>query len=91
VIHERDDWWHRKYTEDESGKPVPVLAGAQNGDETHEEHPDIDMPKPSYWPLVAAVGLPLIGYGLLFQWALSALGAMVLLVGIYGWALEPSE
>jgi hypothetical protein len=49
------------------------------------------MPLPSYWPLVAAVGLPLIAYGILFQWALAAAGVVVLLVGIYGWALEPSE
>ncbi len=49
------------------------------------------MPKPSYWPLVAAAGIPLIGYGLMFQWILSGLGVVVLLVGIYGWAMEPVE
>jgi cytochrome c oxidase subunit 1 len=93
IVHERDDWWHKKYTEDESGKLVPVVAGASNGDaeHPHEEHPDIHMPRPSYWPLVAALGLPLIAYGLMFQWALSALGVVVLLVGIYGWVLEPAE
>jgi cytochrome c oxidase subunit 1 len=91
VIAERDDWWHRKYTEDESGVPVPILAGASNGDAGHAEHAEPHMPLPSYWPLVAAIGLPLIAYGLLFQWALSAVGVVVLLVGIYGWALEPVE
>ena len=49
------------------------------------------MPLPSYWPVVAAVGLPLIAYGLIFQLALAAIGGVTLLVGIYGWALEPSE
>jgi cytochrome c oxidase subunit I len=95
-IHERDDFWHKKYTEDESGVLVPVVAGAQDVDEdqtdaSHEEHEEPHMPRPSYWPLVAAAALPLIGYGILFQWAVVALGVVVLLVGIYGWALEPVE
>jgi cytochrome c oxidase subunit 1 len=91
VIAERDDWWHRKYTEDEAGVPVPVVAGASNGhgEDGHGDHAEPHMPLPSYWPLVAAVGLPLIAYGLIFQWALAAVGAVTLLVGIYGWALEP--
>ncbi len=92
VVHERDDWWHRKYTEDASGKPVPVVAGASEVAEAgHGEEGEPHMPLPSYWPLVAAVGLPLIGWGLMFQWALAAVGGVVLLVGIYGWALEPVE
>jgi hypothetical protein len=37
------------------------------------------------------LGLPLIGYGLIFQWALAAVGAVVLVAGIFGWAFEPSE
>jgi cytochrome c oxidase subunit 1 len=97
-VKERDDWWHRKYTEDESGKPVPVVAGGQSGDESpqapedqHEEHAEPHMPKPSYWPLVASTALPLLGYGLLFQWILIPVGVVTLLVGIYGWALEPVE
>ena len=46
--------------------------------------------EPSYWPLVAALGLPIIGYGVLYSWWLVGLGAVVMLVGLYGWALEPS-
>jgi hypothetical protein len=59
-------------------------AEAHHGAEPH-------MPRPSYWPLVASIGLPLIAYGILFQWVLIPLGAVVTLVGIYGWALEPLE
>jgi cytochrome c oxidase subunit 1 len=96
TVTERDDWWHHKYTEDESGKPVPVVAGAQNGDEPEAGHGEQDehephMPKPSYWPLVAAAALPLVAYGLMFQWVLIPVGALTLLVGVYGWALEPVE
>ena len=100
-VHERDDFWHRKYTEDESGKLAPVVAGGADAQAEAEEASEdaehgseevhIHMPRPSYWPLVAAIGLPLIGYGLIFQWVLAAIGGTVLLVGLYGWATEPLE
>ncbi len=96
VVKERDDFWHHKYAEDESGRAVAVVAGgaeqeAKEAEHGHDEHAEPHMPKPSFWPLVAAVGIPLIAYGLMFQWALAGIGGLVLLVGIYGWALEPVE
>jgi cytochrome c oxidase subunit 1 len=92
LVHSRDDYWHRKYGEDAAGKPVPVAAGGSHEAEAHvEPEAEPHMPRPSYWPLVAALGLPLIGYGLIFQWALAAVGAVVLVAGIFGWAFEPSE
>jgi len=96
VVKERDDFWHQKYAEDESGRAVAVVAGGSDeehaeGEHGHGEHAEPHMPKPSFWPLVAAVGIPLIAYGLMFQWALAGIGGLVLLVGIYGWALEPVE
>jgi hypothetical protein len=39
---------------------------------------------------VAASGLPIMAYGALYSWWLVGAGAFVLLVGLYGWALEPS-
>jgi cytochrome c oxidase subunit 1 len=48
------------------------------------------MPSPSYWPLVAALGLPMMAYGLLYTPWLAVAGGIVLLVGLYSWALEPS-
>jgi len=36
------------------------------------------------------VGLPLIGYGLIYAWGLALAGVVVVLAGIYGWAFEPS-
>jgi cytochrome c oxidase subunit 1 len=96
LVHARDELWHRKYAEDERGVPMPVVAGgAEAPEKTHEEHGAgeghaIHMPSPSYYPTVAALGLPLIAYGLIFQPLLIAVGAVILLVGVYGWALEPS-
>jgi cytochrome c oxidase subunit I len=94
VVHARDELWHRKYSEDQAGRPVPVVAGGavdEREDLEHPdgEHPDIHMPEPSFFPLLAAAGLPLIGYGLIYHWALAAIGALLLAGGLFGWSLEP--
>ena len=92
-IHSLDEFWHRKYAEDKSGRLVPVVAGAAPEQEADHEQGSghaIHLPSPSYWPLVAALGLPLMGYGVIYSWWLVAAGAVTLLVGLYGWALEPS-
>ncbi len=93
-VHSLDEFWHRKYVEDEkSGTLVPAQAGGAPGhDEGHEQggaH-GIHLPSPSYWPLVASFGLPLLGYGALYSWWLVGAGAIVGLVGFSGWAMEPS-
>ncbi len=91
-VRTRDDFWHRKYTEDEQGQPIPVVAGAAHV--TEEPHGGgghgIHMPSPSYFPLIAATGFPMIAAGMIYDYALVAVGAATLLVGIYGWALEPA-
>jgi cytochrome c oxidase subunit 1 len=48
------------------------------------------MPSPSYYPLLAALGVPILGYGLLYTPILAVDGVLILLVGLFGWALEPS-
>jgi cytochrome c oxidase subunit 1 len=91
VVHALDDFWHRKYVEDRRGMPVPVQAGASDQVEHHGGGGHgIHLPGPSYWPLVAAVGFPLIGYGIMYTWWLAFAGVAVMLTGFYGWALEPS-
>jgi cytochrome c oxidase subunit I len=108
VVRSLDDFWHRKYSEAEGGRLVPVAAGGSNGEDTEagegdgpgeddEDHGEgashghgIHMPSPSFFPLVASLGLPLIAYGLLYSPILIVDGALVLLVGLYGWATEPA-
>jgi Cytochrome c oxidase subunit IV len=51
---------------------------------------EIHLPSPSYWPLVVALALPLIAFGVIYSYWLCGVGALVLLGGIYGWGLEPS-
>ncbi|CAN5281985.1 cytochrome c oxidase subunit I [soil metagenome] len=51
----------------------------------------IDLPSPSPWPVVASLGLGLVAGGALIGlWAV-LLGVVVLLVGVYAWALQPLE
>ena len=95
VVHALDDFWHRKYVEDKEGRLVRVPAGGQNG-ESQAEHGDahaegIHMPSQSYMPLIAAIGLPIAGWGLTFeQWWLAIVGAVITFTGLYAWALEPA-
>jgi cytochrome c oxidase subunit 1 len=118
IVVSRDELWHRKYAEDEHGRPVPraVPEGApaleparlemsgngegetlEVGEEPEVEHePDahelhIHMPSPSYYPLLVALGIPIICYGLMYKaWYVSVIGALITLASVYGWVLEPA-
>jgi cytochrome c oxidase subunit 1 len=88
VVEEFDEFWHRKYGHDEDGRLVQIATAeevCQKGDAEN-----VHLPSPSYWPLVMSLGLPLIGYGLIFNlwWALP--GAILVIAAIFGWVLEPS-
>jgi cytochrome c oxidase subunit 1 len=89
IITEFDDFWHRKYAEDEQGRMVQVATGeeiAMEGDPSRAH-----LPAPSYWPLVLSLSFPLIGYGLIFNMVLTAIGVAVLVGSMVGWALEPPD
>ncbi len=91
VVTHQDDFWHQKYTEDESGRLVRVAPSSEfiQRRATADDH--IHMPSPSYWPLVASFGGPIIAYGQVYKmYAISAVGILVLITGLYAWAVEPS-
>jgi cytochrome c oxidase subunit 1 len=51
----------------------------------------IHMPDPSWWPLVVSAGMPVAGWGVITRiWALVGVGLFVTVLGMLGWALEPS-
>ncbi len=92
-VHALDDFWHQKYTEDEQGRPVRLPAAADHAaDDDHgdDDGHGIHMPSPSYMPLIAAAGLPILGFGLIYDAALVAVGAAVMVVGLFLWVLEPA-
>lgn len=84
-----DDFWHRKYAEVEDGKLRRVATGDElaqpgNGEGVH-------LPAPSYWPLVLAFAMPVLGYAIIFTLWLAIPGMLLLFAGLYGWALEPAD
>ena len=95
TVRARDAFWHSKYVEDETGRPVPIVGGGAQEPEEEEQAEGgghgIHMPSPSFFPLIAAIGLPIIATGLIYDAAIVAVGVAVLVVGVYGWALEPAS
>jgi cytochrome c oxidase subunit 1 len=93
IVTHRDELWHRKYTEDDEGVLVKLPSGGAVDESTYvaaDPH-TIHMPSPSYWPLIFALGLPVIGYGFVFKnWWILALGALIGFFGISGWGIEPA-
>jgi cytochrome c oxidase subunit 1 len=104
-VEARDDWWHRKYTEDADGRLVRLPAGGSVDDAKADAPTDVEptgnghvshthavhMPSPSFYPLIVAAGLPFLGYAAVFLnvWLVIP-GLLLLTFGIYAWALEPS-
>jgi cytochrome c oxidase subunit I len=89
TVSHLDEWWHRKYQEDDQHRLVKV------GDVQYFSTPEgpsepPHLPSPSYWPLVCALGLPFIAWGLLYTYWLCALGGALVMIAVYGWSLEPS-
>ena len=91
VVRDRDAFWDRKYVQPPEGAPRRVLAGGADAqhEEGHEEH-HIHMPSPSYFPIIAAFGLPLLGYGAVYNNPLLMIaGGLIAMLGLFGWAFEP--
>ena len=88
TVQSLDEFWHRKYGEDENGRLVRIAATedvVQKGDAK-----DVHLPSPSYYPIVLAFGLPWITWGLIYNLWFCAFGAVFVVAGIYGWVMEPS-
>ena len=93
TVTARDEFWHRKYTEDDEGRLVKLPPSAESAIPPRRPEPHgIHMPSPSYWPFVIALALPIMGYGFVFQyWWLLGIGALTLLFGANAWVSEPSS
>ena len=86
TVHDRDDWWAQKRRKVERpGAPLPVAGGSGYGGEEHAIH----LPQPSYWPIVVSIGLLIGGYGLIYNVAVTAVGAAIGMIAVYAWSFEP--
>jgi cytochrome c oxidase subunit 1 len=88
TVHGLDEFWHRKYGEDEDGRLVRIAATedvVQKGDGR-----GVHLPSPSYWPIVLAFGMPWIAWGLIYNLWFCVFGGVVVVAAIYGWIMEPA-
>jgi cytochrome c oxidase subunit 1 len=92
AVHSIDEFFHRKYEEDEETGEFTKIASAEEILTDQERHADkhMHMPSPSYWPMVVAFGLPVVAIGLIFAHVVSVVGALIVIIGVYGWAQEPA-
>ena len=92
TVHHLDEFFHRKYALNEETHELTQVNTAEEVLEEEESHADahIHLPSPSYWPIVLSSSFLLIGFGVIYNPLLMILGAAVTILGLYGWALEPS-
>ncbi len=84
-----DDFWYRKYDTADDGRLIKVADGNDLAQKPTGDH--VHLPSPSYWPLVLAFGLPIIGYGLIYNLWLCVIGGFMVVASIYGWVMEPAD
>ncbi|NCV75001.1 cytochrome ubiquinol oxidase subunit I [bacterium] len=91
TVHHLDEFFHRKYAEDSNGQ-MQQIATAEEVLKQLEDNADahIHMPSPSYWPIVIAFGLPVTALGVIYSIPVAIFGGLIILMGAFGWALEPS-
>jgi hypothetical protein len=52
---------------------------------SHDSPEQVEMPRPTAWPLVLSVGVTLLAAGVITHWVLLLVGAVLLLLGLTGW------
>jgi len=88
TVTEMDEFWHRKYGHDETGRLAPIATSREVAQEGDAEN--VHLPSPSYWPIVLASGTPFVGYGVIFNLWWAVLGGVLIVAGVFGWVMEPS-
>ena len=92
-----------EYYHDEHSGELRAPSGAQfddDDDSAEDEHAnqhhdeddhghDIHLPDMSYYPFILAVGLTIIGAGLMTYIPVIIVGVVILLWGLIGWSMEP--
>jgi cytochrome c oxidase subunit I len=94
TVHALDEFFHRKYEDrgahgeydfHQVATAEQLLAEQEAAADKH-----IHMPSPSYWPFVLAFALPVMAYGIIYNLLLTFVGAVIVILAAFGWAMEPS-
>ena len=93
-VHALDEFFHRKYEDIGEGdahdlRKVATAEEILAEQEANADH-HIHMPSPSYWPMLVALCLPFIGFGVIYNHLIAIVSAGFLVLAIFGWAMEPS-
>jgi cytochrome c oxidase subunit 1 len=93
TVSHLDEFFHRKYEDRGEGDhhDFHQVATAEDIMADQEAHADahIHLPSPSYWPIVLAFGLPVMAYGVIYNFLLIPAGAAIVMLAMFGWSLEP--
>ncbi len=92
VVTHRDEFWHRKYFVGPGKTVEPVFSGGAVDHSEHAEHDGghhIHLPSPSYFPVVAAFGMLVSAYAVIFALPAVAIGILIMTLGFFGWVFEP--
>jgi cytochrome c oxidase subunit 1 len=94
TVHALDEFVHRKYEDrgTDGHHDYHQVATAEDilADQEAQADKHIHMPSPSYWPIVLAFALPLLAYGVIYNLLLTVVGGAIVILAMFGWALEPS-
>jgi len=94
TVHALDEFFHRKYEDVGEGDQHDLRRVATVEDIIAEQEANADhhihMPSPSYWPIVLAFALPIIAYGVIYNRLFSVVGIAIMILALFGWAMEPS-
>ncbi|MBA3287699.1 MAG: cytochrome c oxidase subunit I [Acidimicrobiia bacterium] len=94
TVHALDEFFHRKYEDVGEGdehdlRRVATAEELLAEQEANADH-HIHLPSPSYWPVVLAFALPIVGFGVIYNHLIAVVGASIVVLAMFGWALEPS-
>jgi cytochrome c oxidase subunit I len=94
TVHTLDEFFHRKYEDVGEGdehdlRQVATAEEIMAEQEAAADH-HIHLPSPSYWPMLVALGLPFVGFGVIYNHLIAIVAALFIVASLFGWALEPS-
>ncbi|MCA1667245.1 MAG: hypothetical protein LC793_07575 [Thermomicrobia bacterium] len=67
---------------------APTTSGASSDHPDWETLPAAHLPRPTYWPVVLAVGILFLAWGIVTTIAISVIGLLLLALALGGWIGE---
>ena len=89
-VNNIDDWWYKKYPELLEGNNQNIKKQKiEVEDSSNVDESKIHLPDLSYYPLLIGIGLTIAALGVMYTYALVAIGLVMVFWGSIGWSTEP--